>query len=300
MSKTLKYSLLVFLGGCAYGVMVPLVRSAFLGGFTTMELLIAQYLFAAVFLGVVVLLFSRRKMSGKALLQLLGLGAIAVCVSFNYYHALELLPAATAVTLLFQFVWIGVVFQAVIDRRLPSTMTFLSVAIVMVGTLFAAGVFEQQEAQLNALGIVYGLLSAVFYAAFLLLSGKVAVELPTFNRTFITTLGSLLVALAISPGFFFDGALGRGLAIFALPLALFGIAAPILLIQKGAPHLPGGVITIMASSELPSGVLMAAVFLHDRISALVIFGVALILAGIVLSQFDELRAFRKPLKQHDE
>jgi drug/metabolite transporter (DMT)-like permease len=296
MSKTLKSSILVFLGGCAYGVMVPLVRSAYLSGFTTRELLVAQYLFAAIFLGIIVLLFYRRKIALRTFLELIGLGVIAACVSFNYYHALELLPAATAVTLLFQFVWIGVVLQLILDRRLPDKMTVLSVALVMVGTFFAAGVFEQQGAGLNPLGVFHGLLSAVFYAVFLLLSGKVAVELPTFTRTLITIVGSLLIVLAITPSFFFGGAFGRGLALFGLPLALFGIAVPILLIQKGAPHLSGGVITIMASSELPSGVIMAAFFLHERMSLLIVFGIVVILLGIALSQLDELRALRKSLK----
>jgi drug/metabolite transporter (DMT)-like permease len=45
----------------------------------------------------------------------------------------------------------------------------------------------------------------------------------------------------------------------------------------------------MAASELPSGVVCAAIFLGDPVSPLVAAGVAVILAGIVLSQAGALK-----------
>ncbi|MDR1713820.1 MAG: DMT family transporter [Coriobacteriales bacterium] len=301
MSQTLKNSLLVFIAGVAYGVMVPLVRGAYTAGFTTMDVMAAQYLFAALALALVALLFFRSRITPKALFQLLGLGVVSCGVSFGYYHALDYLPAATAVTLLFQFVWMGVALQAIIERRLPSRPTWIAVALIFVGTFLAAGVFEQHDLGLSAIGLFYGLLSAVFYTAFLFLSGKVATSMPTVNRTLFTTMGSFLISFAFTPLLFVSDAFPRGLAIYALPLALAGILAPILLIQKAAPHLPAGITTIMAASELPSGIIMAAVFLQEAITPAIALGVLIVLAGIVLSQYDELKTLHprnttKPLK----
>jgi drug/metabolite transporter (DMT)-like permease len=289
MSKTLTYAFLVFCGGACYGVMVPLVRTAYARGFSTSEVMAAQYILGVLALALAVLLFSRRGLSVKQALQLLGLGIIAAGVSFGYYHALALLSSAAAVTLLFQFAWMGVLLQAIIERKLPNRMTLLAVLFVVVGTILAAGVFEDTGSTLNPLGVFYGLLSAVFYTAFLYLSGKIATDLPTINRTLFTTIGSLVATFCITPSLITTLSFSLDFLWLAIPLALLGIVAPIFLIQKGAPHLPASVTTIMAASELPSGILLGVLFIGDPITLLSVLGVIVILAGIVLSQLDELR-----------
>jgi drug/metabolite transporter (DMT)-like permease len=283
---------MVFVGGWCYGVMVPLVRVAHSMGYGSSQLMVLQYLIATLVLGAFVLVFSRRAVPLKQMFQLLGLGVVAAGVSFGYYRALALLSSAAAVTLLFQVVWMGVALQAIMERRLPGRFTVLAVVLVLGGTFLAAGIFKGDTMSLSAPGIFYGLLSAVFYTAFLHLSGRVATELPTANRTLFATIGSLLASVCLAPTFITSGAILWDFTWVAVPLALLGIIAPIVLIQKAAPQLPGGVTTIMASSELPSGILMGALFVGDPLGLPEIAGVAVILAGIVLSQLDSLRAWR--------
>jgi drug/metabolite transporter (DMT)-like permease len=294
MSKTLKYAFLVFCGGACYGVMVPLVRSAYTLGFTTSQVMAVQYTLGVLVLGIASLIFSRHRLTIKQALQLLGLGIVAAGVSFGYYHALALLSSAAAITLLFQFAWMGVLLQAVLERRPPNRMTLIAVLLVVAGTFPAAGILEGTGGTLDPLGVFFGLLSAVFYTAFLHLSSRVATDLPTVNRTFFTAAGSLVATICITPTLFSGLSLNLDFIWVAIPLALIGIVAPIFLIQKGAPHLPGSITTIMAASELPSGILMGVAFIGDPISLLTVIGVVVILAGIVLSQYDELRlAFRR-------
>jgi drug/metabolite transporter (DMT)-like permease len=114
----------------------------------------------------------------------------------------------------------------------------------------------------------------------------------------------LVASLFLAPGFVTSEAPLWDLAWLAIPLSLIGIVAPIFLIQKGAPQLPSGMTTIMASSELPSGILMGAAFVNDPITFLEIVGILIILAGIVLSQLDSLRAEKRsraaPEKRTDD
>jgi drug/metabolite transporter (DMT)-like permease len=289
MPKTFKYALMVFAGGWCYGVEVPLVRIAHSMGYNSAQIMLAQYFIGTLALGLTVLLFFRRRVPVRQMLKLAGVGVIAAGVSFGYYHALALLSSAAAVTLLFQFVWMGVVLQAILERKLPSLPIMLSVVLVLAGTVLAAGILEWQVGHLSALGIFYGLLSAVFYTAFLRLSGKVATDLPAANRTFFTSIGSLTASLFLAPTFLASGTISWDFVWIAIPLALLGIVAPVFLIQKGAPQLPSSVTTIMASSELPSGILMGAAFAGDPISFLEILGILIILAGIVLSQLNPMR-----------
>jgi drug/metabolite transporter (DMT)-like permease len=187
----------------------------------------------------------------------------------------------------------GVLLEAIIERKLPDRMTILSVALVLAGTVLAAGILDWRPETLNVLGVLYGLLSAACYTVFLRLSGRVATDLPTVNRTFFTGLGSLATSLLLMPAFIASGAHLQDFSWIVIPLALIGIVAPIFLIQQGAPKLPSGVTTIMASSELPSGILMGALFVGDAITVLEVVGIAIILGGIRLSQLESLRSGRQ-------
>ncbi|OFD41377.1 hypothetical protein BWGOE4_31440 [Bacillus mycoides] len=63
--EKLKFSLLVLLGACSYGVLSSILKVGFLNGFSFDELLGGQYVFGWLGLLVLVLLFSRHKVSRK-------------------------------------------------------------------------------------------------------------------------------------------------------------------------------------------------------------------------------------------
>ncbi|MDR2672368.1 MAG: hypothetical protein LBC35_03595 [Coriobacteriales bacterium] len=290
MPDKLKYSIVMFVAGSCYGIVVPLVRTAYGVGFSTAEVMVTQYLAAAGAMSLMVLLFSRHKMALVDVVKLLGVGVVAAGVSFCYFRALELLPSATALTLLFQFVWMGMVVQTIRERALPRLGAVLAVILVMAGAVLATGLAETDTAlgNLDPLGVLFGLLSAAFYTAFLVLSSKVAIQLPAVNRTMVTTIGSLAVAFALSPTYFSRPMIVE-IAPLSLALGLIGICLPVFLIALSSPKLPSGLTTVMASSELPSGVVCAVVFLGDALPLSVALGVVVVLVGIVLSELESLR-----------
>jgi len=294
MSKTLKNALLVFIGGCSYGAIIPFVRIGQNLGYTTSELMIVQYIVSVAIMGVVFALVRNFSIRPKQMLQLGAMGILGAGVSFFYYNALMLLSSAAALTLLFQFVWMGVALQAIMERKPPNLFSVVAALVILVGTVMAAGVLKPQDIPLNALGVFFGLMAAVFYTAFLHFSGKVATDLPTSSRTLFTNIGSLITAACVLPLGAASDVVGRVFPWAGIPLALVGVICPVFLMQKAAPKIPGGVTTIMASSELPSGILMAAVFMGDAVGALEWAGVVIVLAGIVLSQLKDLRSPRKP------
>ena len=67
---------------------------------------------------------------------------------------------------------------------------------------------------------------------------------------------------------------------------------PVILFGLGSPHLPAGVSTVMAASELPAGLLISMVALGEAIGPVQWVGVAVILAGVAISQAGNL-AFAK-------
>ena len=288
----------MFTAGVCYGAVIPLVRTILDQGYSTAEVMALQYFVGFVALAVIVLLFFRKRMPFKAFIKLLGVGVLASGVSFSYYQALSMLPAATAVTLLFQFVWMGVVVQAIRERKLPSPTIIIAMLVIMAGTVLATGILEEPaegSLAINPLGVFFGFLSAVFYAAFLIASSKTATEFPAVNRTLFTSLGSLIVALILCPTFFTTTfapqVTNMDFLLPSLALGILGILLPVFLIASSTPHLPGGLATIMASSELPSGILCAAIFLGDQVSWMVALGAVCILIGIALSQSGDMFAY---------
>ncbi|MDR1357842.1 MAG: DMT family transporter [Coriobacteriales bacterium] len=289
-NRSLKYSLIMFLAGGCYGFVVPMVRTAQSAGFVTGEIMVTQYILSAATLGVVCLLFSRRKVGLKDSLKLLGVGVTAACVSFCYYQSLALLSPATSLTLLFQFVWMGMVVQAVRTRTWPRPVAVFTALFVVFGAVLATGLFDEGVSAegLDPLGVIFGLLSAAFYTGFIVLTSRVATSLPAVNRSLFSALGSLIVSFAIMPTYFARPLIALD-PLLSMALGMVGICLPIFLIAVSSPKLPTSLATVMASSELPSGVICAAIFLGEPVSFSVGLGVVIILAGIVVSELESLR-----------
>lgn len=302
MPEKLKYSLVMFLAGSFYGFVVPLVRTAQSAGFHTSDIMVTQYLIASASLALAVVVFSRKKVKPKDILKLMGVGLVAAGVSFTYYQSLERLSAATSLTLLFQFVWMGMVVQAIRTKTAPRPAAVLTVLMVAIGAVLATGMLDEgsMSQSLDPLGVVFGLVSAACYTAFLVLSSRTASALPAANRSMFTTFGSLLVALTLAFANPLEGSPEPLLIVdplLSVALGVVGICLPVFLIALSSPKLPTGLTTVMASSELPSGVICAAIFLGEPVSFTMGLGVVIVLAGIVVSELESLRLFlRKPKK----
>lgn len=290
MNRSLLYALLVFVAGSSYGFIVPVVKIASSAGIDVNDFLPLQYLVASI--AMAVFYFARGgRIEGKASLwKLAAVGVLTSGCSLCYYRAVSLLPSAAALTLLFQFVWIGTVLDCVANRRLPSGITAASIAVVLAGTLFAAGVFEGSFSSLDPAGVAFGLASAVFYSLFLFVSGRLGDSQPVALRTMMLSIGGTLVTSAVNPAFYTDALFDPGIWPFAAIMSVLGIILPTSLISYASPHLTPGMVSIMASSELPLGVLSAWVLIGDAPSPLTLFGVILVLGGIVLNQIPSLIA----------
>jgi len=289
MNRTLAYALLVFLAGSSYGFIVPAVKIASANGVDVADFLPAQYLLAFFIMGAVTLVKRVSLPEPKELAKLAGIGLFTSCTSLCYYRAVALLPSAVALTLLFQFVWIGVILESVATRKLPNRSTVIAVIIVLIGTVFAAGVFDSSFAELDPAGLAFGLGSAVFYSLFLFTSGKVGVEYAVPLRTMMLALGGFFMTSALNVGFFTGALWDLKIWPYAVALSFLGIIIPTGLIAFASPKLPGDMVTIMASSELPVGVLAAWAIVADIPSLPTLIGVALVLGGIVYNQLPALK-----------
>ena len=232
----------------------------------------------------------RARLSAAQRLKLAAMGLVTAGTTTFYYLSLLFIPASVAITLLFQFTWIGLVFEVATTRRRPTNAALLAAVVVCVGTLFASGLLGGAgTAALHPLGIACGLAAAVCCAGFMFLSGRVETQVPVQQRGLWACCGYVVVGFALCPDYLSSGVLARGIGWYGLVLGPLGFAVPMMLFGMACKHLSPGLSTIMASSELPISVLCSVLLLHEAVTPLQVAGVAAILAGVVVAQVPPLR-----------
>ncbi|MEG0072505.1 MAG: DMT family transporter [Raoultibacter sp.] len=306
-SSIFKYSFFVFLGGVSYGIIATIAKLAYAQGFTWSQVVVSQGLFAVIYFALLFAIQVARgrrpvKVSPVQIGKLMLLGCCTCTTAIFYYYSLTMLPASIAITLLFQFTWIGMVLQVIVTRRAPTGAEIGAILLIFAGTLFASGFLSSSIGgsidftSFSPLGIVCGLASALSCALFVFFSGRFETDMPPIQRGFITCCGTLLLGLCVCPTYFSSGALFEGIAGFGIVLGLFGLFFPVLLFGLGAPHLPAGVSTIMASSELPSSILFSLIVLQEHVDVLQATGIIVILIGVIVSQLPNLISLKSKMR----
>jgi drug/metabolite transporter (DMT)-like permease len=302
-----KYWLSVFLGACSYGILSTIVVLAYGKGYSLGEVVGSQLLIGFALSWLYVLYARRReakkqrkndrsaerpytRLNGKQRLVLLGAGIPTGVTGLLYYESLHYIEASLAILLLFQFTWIGVVTQAIIERKRPQNTMLLTILVLLGGTVLAAGLTEEGFGKFNWIGVAFGLLAALSYSLFILLSGKAVPSAHPAERSAWMVTGALaLTFILFPPHFLFDGGLRSDLMLYGLLLGLFGAFIPPILYAIGVPRIGEGMTGILGAAELPVAVLSSSIVLRELVSPLQWFGVALVLIGIALPELLNLR-----------
>ncbi|WP_027417819.1 EamA family transporter [Aneurinibacillus terranovensis] len=288
--------LLVFLGSCSYGILSTFVKFAYREGFTAGEINGSQMFLGACMMWLLTFFMSRGKAGARQWLLLVGIGVCVGLTGIFYYRSLKYIPASVGIVLLFQFTWIGVLAEALIERKWPGVEKIAALVFLFVGTILAGDIFHGGLQQFTLAGVVLGLLSAVTYAFFILCSGRVSTTMNPWLRSSIMLTGSALITFIIYPPVFLtNGSLSHGLLKWGLLLAFFGAFIPTLFFVYGAPYIGSGLATILGASELPMAVFMSKFVLKESVSVLQWIGVIIILAGVGMPEL--LNRKRKKIRE---
>ncbi|WP_458120377.1 EamA family transporter [Paenibacillus sp. Z6-24] len=286
----------ILLGACSYGVLSTFVKLAYHDGFIVNDVVGIQMLLGALLLWGFLLISrlgrkSRRApryaaISRRQIVLLTVMGSTTGLTGMFYYLALQYISASLAIVLLFQFTWMGVLAEAIISRRLPGTGKLLSLIPLLIGTLSATNLLATGFSGIHWLGFVYGLLAAVSYTIFIMLSGKMAVQVnPMLKTALMVTGGFIVCAVLLPPTFLWDAGLFMKLALkYGLALAFLGPFLSTLMFSKGAPLTGSGMASILGAAELPTAVLMSAIVLNEQVGLPHYIGMLLILLGIVFPE----------------
>jgi Predicted permease, DMT superfamily len=301
----MKYNIAVLLGAISYGILSTIVVKAYDQGYSLGEVVGSQLLTGCLLAWALVcglkVMERRRRSNGagsgeaeasnetssltwKQRITLLLAGMPTAITGLLYYESLRTISNSLAILLLFQFTWMGVVIQAIASRRRPNGITLVTLAVLFAGTLLAAGIMEG-AGHLNGKGVMLGLLSALSYTVFIIVSGKAVPHATATTRSaWMITGGLLLVFILFPPQFLIDGTIAGQLLLFGALLGFFGAFLPPLLFTYGVPYIGNGMAGILGAAELPVAVSLSALVLGEHVSALRWLGIALVLAGVALPE----------------
>lgn len=293
MNNKIKGGIFVFLGACSFGVLSTIVKTAYAQGYTLGQITGSQTLFGVILLWGMYYLqrnLTKREANKNRNIQEKKTAWWKVCLSGTftglvgifYYQSVKILPASIAIILLMQYLWITIVIEAIVFRKRPTKMQIIAVFIVLIGTVFAAGIFNN-SLSLNPKGIAFGLLAAFSYAIFVISSGRVGNELPPMKKSALMITGSCFMTFVIFPPLFlFDGTFVQGLYKWGLALAALGTVIPPLFFSYGMPKTGVSLGAILSAAELPVAVTSSHFILKEDVAVLQWMGVALILFAIIL------------------
>jgi drug/metabolite transporter (DMT)-like permease len=286
-NNVLKGVFLVGLGATSYGMLATFVKIAYGEGFTTPEVTIAQFVYGITGM-LLINMFQKAKKgndvikaSKKNIMQLMLAGTSLGMTSIFYYLAVKYIPVSIAIVLLMQTVWMGVLFEMILEKKLPSTQKIISVIIVLFGTALATNLI-QSKAELDWRGIVLGLLAATSFTTTMFTANRVATHVSSAQRSLFMLLGGAVIVTGFAIAtqttpFNFEIFMKWGII-----LALFGTIIPPLLFNAGFPLTGIGLGSIVSALELPVSVLMAYFLLNEKVILLQWVGIILIILAIVI------------------
>jgi drug/metabolite transporter (DMT)-like permease len=297
-NKELKGVFLVGLGATSYGMLATFVRLAYNEGFTTAEVTTSQFVYGI--LGILLInLFQKNKKgtsvinaTRKNIFQLMLAGSSLGMTSVFYYLAVKYIPVSIAIILLMQTVWMGVLIEMVLDKKVPSKLKIISVVIVLIGTLLATNIFNN-DVQLDWHGIVWGMLAAASFTTTMFTANRVATGISSAQRSLFMLLGGAVIVFSFALAtqntpFNLDIFMKWGIV-----LSLFGTIIPPMLMNAGFPLTGIGLGSIVSALELPVSVLMAYFLLHEQVFLVQWIGIILIVLAIILMNLNWIKLKKK-------
>jgi drug/metabolite transporter (DMT)-like permease len=214
-----------------------------------------------------------------------------------WHHAIAAVGAGLATVLgNIQVVLVALIAWAVLGER-PERRTLAAVPVVLAGIVLISGVLDERAyGDAPMLGVVFGVLTAVMYSAFLLVlrAGTRDVRRPAgplFYATLASALATLppgwaLGELELAPSWPAHG--------WLLTLALTSQVVGWLLIAAALPRVPAAITSVVLTLQPVLAVVLAMALLAEDPSPLQLAGIAVVLSGVALAALRRPRAAPPP------
>ena len=272
---------LCLLAGVAFSVSPVLVQIAYRHGAAVTGVLAWRYLVAAVLLTLV----ARRRLRRvplRAAVAAFAMGAVVYASdSFLFFASLERTSAPLASLVHYAHLAIVVGVAAIAGRERLSRRRLIALAAIFAGVAFVGG----GAANPDLTGIALALGSAVVYAVYILLSGRLLRDADPVGLTAILTAGVATTFLAVGGAGGSLGHVGGGVGLACLiAAALVGSVVAVTSFLGGIRLIGPSKASLLVTVEVPVTIALAAVVMGQRLTPAQLVGAAFVVGAIAVLQ----------------
>ncbi len=200
------------------------------------------------------------------------------------FMGLQYIKAGLERIILFIYPTIVVLLSWIVFRKRISRLQAIAILVTYLGvviTFWGEFGFSDESVPIGALLIF---LSALTYASYIVGSGWL---IPKFGVVQFTSYAMIVSTLCIVVHYFFVNGLSLGvypLEVYALAfaMAIFSTLVPSFLVSAAINRLGASTFSIFGSLGPVSTIILAFIFLDERISLLQIFGMLIVIIGVML------------------
>ncbi len=202
----------------------------------------------------------------------------------SYFYAIDLTTPTVAAMLFYTYPVFVIVAASLFQKREKITsLQVCAIALTFLGVALVVRVYDFAQLRLSIGGIMFGILSSVFFVVYFLMAGKLRVS---YSNLTITLFGDGISALALSP-IVINGAS----QIFQFPVQLWLIILAIgwvpsllaySLFSYALKYVKASRGTMLNVLEPIATVFLSAAFIGETFESLQIIGTAIALTGVLL------------------
>ncbi len=228
--------------------------------------------------------FKGIKLSDLPFFFFYGMAAIFYTNLF-YSHGIKHLSSAMAAMLLYTAPAFVIIFSAIFFRDPITKTKLVSLILTFSGSFFVVKGYDLDSLKLNAVGIIFALLSGVSYSL-LTVIGRVALKKYTsVQNSFIPIIFVSIAFLVVCPPHTIEISGVKNIAL-ALALGIIGTVIPYYLYIKGLSlGVDGGNASLIANLEPITATVCGVVFFDDSLVIPQIIGIFVTLFGAALPIF---------------
>lgn len=273
----------IILSGMCFAALGFFGKKAFENHILPGELLALRYSLAAVIMGLAIAITNPRsfKLSRFQLISSLLLGIFGYALfSSLFFIALTGLSASLTVLLLYTYpVMVAILSQYILKERLGK-LGFIALIVVSIGIV---GLVWGEWAVSQPKFLLCGIGAAFFYALYIMYSRKYLSDVPAMPSSFYVQLGAGVVLSLINFNSF-DRPVhimaNHSLLVFSMAIICSFMAMTLFL--AGLSRITSSEASILSTTEPLFGVLIASLFLGEKLALIQVAGGVLILIGMIL------------------
>lgn len=285
---------LVLMAAAGFGFHSSLVKQMFIWGSNPVQVIFYEFVLASLLFGTVIhSLRLKIDLKWNQMVTVLVWGGIGVGgTGISLYAAVERIPVALAIVLLFNYVpWVFLLEYLKYGIK-PSPRRWVALVLILFGTVLMTDLFNSSWDDMNGVGIGLALLGALCYGSFIFGARQLGGIGTPLIRSYIICVGICL--------FFGLWGLLAPAAIFIPPevpplpfwgmivlLTIMGQIIPIFSFSRAIPMIGGSLAAILASVELPIASLAAFILLGEILRPIQWIGLLGIAAAVVIANWKQ-------------